>query len=253
VVVTRDEGTDRTLSLALLARGLRGFALPTIAIRPAADPSPLDAALQGVRPGDWIVFTSAHGVAAVAARPGWARVRATEGVRFAAVGEATAAKLAAAGAAAPLTASAPGARGLAQALDQAGPLRDARVLWPRSDRARRELAEKLQERGARLSEVVAYRSESVASPRLDEFRRLLAAGEVAAVAFLSPSSAEGLAAALGRADLRDLEGRVLVASIGPTTSAALRELHAPPRVEAATPSLEALADALQAALLGVRA
>jgi uroporphyrinogen-III synthase/uroporphyrinogen III methyltransferase/synthase len=253
VVVTRDEGTDKTLSQALLARGLRGFALPTIAIRPVADAAALDAALERVRAGDWIVFTSAHAVTAVAGRPAWGRLRAAEGVRYAAVGEATAAKLASAGASAHVVASAAGARGLVEALEHAGPLGGAQLLWPRSDRARRELADELQERGARLSEVVAYRSESVASPRLHEFRRLLDSGEVAAVAFLSPSSAEGLAAALGRPDLRDLERRVLVASIGPTTSAALRALRAAPGLEAPAPSIDALADALQAALLGVRA
>jgi uroporphyrinogen-III synthase len=45
---------------------------------------------------------------------------------------------------------------------------------------------------------------------------------------------------------------VLVASIGPTTSAALRELQAPPQLESAQPGIEALADSLAAQLIGAK-
>jgi uroporphyrinogen-III synthase len=68
------------------------------------------------------------------------------------------------------------------------------------------------------------------------------------VCFLSPSAAEGLAAALGSDDLAALRGRCLVASLGPTTSDALARLGAPPDVEAAQVSARSLAAALLARL-----
>ncbi|HSD26719.1 MAG TPA: uroporphyrinogen-III synthase, partial [Vicinamibacteria bacterium] len=71
---------------------------------------------------------------------------------------------------------------------------------------------------------------------------------VDAVCFLSPSAAEGLAAALGSDDLAPLRGRCLVASLGPTTSEALARLGAPPDVEPVQASARSLAEALLARL-----
>lgn len=77
-----------------------------------------------------------------------------------------------------------------------------------------------------------------------EFRRLLDSGRIAAVTFLSPSSARGLAAAAGAADLSFLAGRTAIASIGPTTSAALSALGAPANVESPERTADSLARAL---------
>ena len=77
-----------------------------------------------------------------------------------------------------------------------------------------------------------------------ELLQRLEAGEIDGVAFMSPSSARGLAAVLGSEDLSMLAGRVAVASIGPTTSAALIALGAPADVESSARSADALADAL---------
>lgn len=251
VVITRDDGPEGRLAAALAARGLEAFALPTIAIRPGSDVARLDAVLAELGSGDWLAFTSAHAVAAVLQRPAWNRLRAGARPRIAAVGSATAARLRESGAPPDLVADQPGAHGLAAALARSRSLDDVHVVWPRSDRARPELAERLCASGARVTELAVYRTEPVASPLLADFQRLLSAGRLAAIAFLSPSSAAGLAAALGASDLGLLAGRALVASIGPTTSAALRALQAPPQIEAGMPGVDALADALAATLTGV--
>jgi uroporphyrinogen-III synthase len=250
VALTRDDGPDGRFAAALAARGLEAFVLPTIAIRPGADGAYLDAALAGLAREDWLVFTSAHAVAAVVQRTSWNRLGAGARPRIGAVGAATAARLRESGAPPNLLADEPGARGLAAALARNERLDDVHVVWPRSERARPELAERLRASGARVTELVAYRTEPVASPRLADFQRLLSAARLAAITFLSPSSATDLAAALGASDLGLLAGRTLVASIGPTTSAALRTLQAPPQIEASRPALEALADALAASLTG---
>lgn len=251
VAITRDDGPEGRLAAALGARGLSCFALPTIAIRRAPDPEALDAVLSELRSEDWLAFTSAHAVAALVARPAWNRLRSRARPRIAAVGSATAARLREIGARPEVVAEEPGAHGLAVALERGTTLTGVRVVWPRSDRARPELAARLQACGALVTEVVAYRTEPVAGPQLDAFRRLLRDSQLAAVAFLSPSSAAGLAAALGASDLRLLAGRAFIASIGPTTSAALRGLQAPPQIEAARPAVDALADALAATLSGL--
>ncbi|HXE80709.1 MAG TPA: uroporphyrinogen-III synthase, partial [Vicinamibacterales bacterium] len=90
----------------------------------------------------------------------------------------------------------------------------------------------------------AYRTRLVVPERLPEFLDALDAREVAAVAFLSPSSARGLAASLPGGTLRPLSGRTMIASIGPTTSAAIAELGARVDIEPPQRSAAALAAAI---------
>jgi uroporphyrinogen-III synthase len=138
---------------------------------------------------------------------------------------------------------------LAAALhDRTGSLEGRRVLWPRSDIARRELPDGLARAGATVVEPVAYRTVTARPAGLEAFRTRLEAGGVDAVCFLAPSAAEGLAAALRSPDLAVLKGRCLVASLGPTTTRALERLGAPPDVEPAHASAPGLARALRARL-----
>jgi uroporphyrinogen-III synthase len=251
VVVTRDERGNGRLASALETRGLATLSLPTVAVVPGPELPRLDALLSELSASDWLVFTSAHAVEVVRERPAW-HALAGRRPRLGVVGAATAGPLREGGVTVDVVAAGPGARSLADALALQGDLAGAHVVWPRSSLARRELAEWLREGGARVSEAVVYSIEPVASAALGEFRELLGAGRLAALTFLSPSSAHGLAAALGWGDLALLAGRVLVASIGPTTSAALRELQAPPQLESAQPGIEALADSLAAQLIGAK-
>jgi uroporphyrinogen-III synthase len=243
VVLTRDEGPEAPLSAWLTARGLEVFPLPTIRIEPPSDWRPLDDALAGLAAYDWLAFTSAHAVHALCRRPAWKQAWGGKPrPRVAAVGAATAAALADHGLEADLPPTAGGGRALATALLAEGA--GGRILWPRSDLARPEFREVLEAGGAEVLDPVAYRTRSAAPARVGEFSRLLGAGRIAAVCFLSPSSAANLAVALGRADLALLPGQTQVASIGPTTSTTLKSLGAPPDLEAAAPSAQSLAEAL---------
>jgi uroporphyrinogen-III synthase len=251
VVVTRRGTSADPLALFLEDGAAEVVWLPTTAVLPPLDEAALDAALGRIREMDWLAFTSRHAVEAVCARPAWvARPPGADGPRVAAVGGRTAEALAAKGMMADVVAGTPGAAGLVAAMVDAegGSLAGRRVLWPRSDIARRELAAGLAEAGATLVEAVAYRTVAAPPAEVESFRESLRTGRVDAVCFLSPSAAEGLAAALGGEDLAELPGRCLVASLGPTTSAALSQLGAPPDVEAAQASARSLAEALLARL-----
>src|SRR2546421_9148252 len=85
VVVTRAEASDGPLSRELRSLGLRALLWPAVSVT-SADLGPLTAALAAVRSFGWIVFASRHAVAAVLER----LLVAPEGVRVAAVGQATA-------------------------------------------------------------------------------------------------------------------------------------------------------------------
>lgn len=249
VVVTRDEGPEGALTRRLAALGAAVWPLPCTATAPPGDPGPLDTAIAALPSFDWLVLTSARAVSAALERPGWeAAWSSRPRPRIAAVGRATAARLADAGVPVDHVGGGGGAA-LARSLVESGvPLAGVRVLWPRADRARRELAQALAAAGAELSDPVAYRTLVGRPGDLELFRERLAVARVAAVTFASPSAAEGLAEALGAGDLAPLRGRTLVASLGPTTSGALAERGAPPDLEAAEPSLAALAEAVMGRL-----
>lgn len=246
VAVTRDERADEALSRALEARGARVLPLATFRIVPPVDPAPLAAALEALRDYDWIVFTSANAVEATCTHPLWTAARQAGGARarIAAVGTATAARLSSHGVGVDLMPAMAGGRELAEALRSAGSLEGARVLWPRSEIARPELAVELALAGAAIVDPPAYRTMTVVPDRLTEFLDALEARRVAAVAFLSPSSARGLASALPGGTLRPLSGRTVIACIGPTTSAAVKELGGAVDIEPDQRSAAALASAI---------
>jgi uroporphyrinogen-III synthase len=252
VAVTREGGPDDPLGAALAGMGAEVVWLPTTATLPPLDAAPLDAATSSLASFDWLVFTSGRAVEGLCGRPRFAAAWREAGEsrpRVAAIGEATAAALSDRGMTVDLVP--PEARGSALAaalLDHAGSLEGRRVLWPRSDIARRELPDALVRAGATVVEPVAYRTVTASPPGLEAFRARLEAGEVHAICFLAPSAAEGLAAALPSRDLVSLQGRCLVASLGPTTSRALERLGAPPDVEPTRHRADALAEALRARL-----
>lgn len=254
VVVTRADAPDETFAHELAERGIAVQWAPTIAVVPPDAPWRLDAELARLTSFAWVAFTSAHAVDAVVQHPRWrAAWRAAAGrrPRLAAVGPATAGRLLTLGWAADLQGGEieGDALGAALAAAHGGVLQGVRILWPASSIARRELPDRLRAAGAALTEVVAYKTIPVAPARVATLTRELGDGSIDAVAFFSPSAARSLADAFGPGSLETLAGRTLVASIGPTTSAALRTLGAPPDLEAAPHTAGALA-ALLAARLG---
>jgi uroporphyrinogen-III synthase len=239
------------LAAALEAIGLESWHAPTVHIAPPENPEELTQALAALERMDWVVFTSAHAVDACCEHPDWRRATAVGAIpRLAAVGRATAARLAEFGHTADCVPPEAGASSLASALvDRTGTLTGARVLWPRADIARRTLALTLARAGAVVLAPVAYRTRPVPASSLAALVAEIRSGHLDAIVFCSPSSAEHLARTLGLDSLGPLVENLLVASIGPTTTSALVALGAPPDVEASTPSASALASAVAARLL----
>jgi uroporphyrinogen-III synthase len=152
--------------------------------------------------------------------------------------------LAAYGVTADLVAEQSSGEGLAAALlSRLGSVSGRRMLWPRSNIAGRAMHDRLTAAGAAVVDPEAYRTEPVRPGALELFVSDLAAGRIDAVAFLSPSSAQGLATALD-GSLRTLHGHTQVAAIGPTTAAALAHLGAPAALVPAAASATGLAEAI---------
>jgi uroporphyrinogen III methyltransferase/synthase len=231
IVVTRPREQATELAERLERLGAVVSVVPLIEIGPTEDPRALDAALDDPGSYDWIVFTSANGVAAVAERL-WVSL---EGLRVAAVGPATAAAVRALGIE---PAFVPGRFGADDIADGLGPLDGAQVLLPQADIADPGLAEELRARGATVNAVAAYRTVEI-EPAMSGILPLRVAD---AIVLASPSAARSLAAL--SASLEGVRDRPLVACIGPTTARAARGAGLPVGLVADEASAEGIIDAL---------
>jgi uroporphyrinogen III methyltransferase/synthase len=130
---------------------------------------------------------------------------------------------------------------VAKALAAQGSLVGVRILLPRADIAPKELVETLAGKGAIARDVVAYRTVPDLSNR-DAIRERLAQGEIDWLTFTSSSTVRNFLEAVGVEAVR--AARPKIASIGPTTSATLREAGLAPTIEAAAHTIPGLIDAI---------
>jgi uroporphyrinogen III methyltransferase/synthase len=213
ILVTRPRAQADSLCDRLRALGAQPIVFPTIAIAPPEDYGPLDEALAALREYDWAILTSVNGVAAFWGRLQEIAASVPPGLRFAAIGPATARALEEQGVRAEFVPDEYVAESLAAGL---GEVRGQRVLLARADIARRALADDLRAQGAVVTEVAAYRTVP-AEPDpagLEEMRR-----GVDAIIFTSSSTVRNFVKMVG--DLH-LEGAA-IACIGPITAASARK------------------------------
>lgn len=232
VVVTRPRDQSGPLVEGLEQLGAIVTVVPLVDIRPVEDTRALDAAIEEIADYDWIVFTSANGVAAVGSR----LHGPLEWVLIAAVGPATADAVRALGSEPSFIPERFAAEEIAAGL---GPLAGARILLPQADIADPSLAHELRARGGTVEAVVAYRTVELAP----DMSGILALRVADAIVLASPSAARGLASLAS--SVETLRGRLIVA-IGPTTAEGAREAGLPVGLVAREATSEGIIEALVA-------
>jgi uroporphyrinogen III methyltransferase/synthase len=198
--------------------GAQALRCPTIRIADPADTGPLRRAVDELGSYDWIVFTSANGVArlwdVLEATPGGAHF--PERVRVAAIGPATARALEDRCVGPEVVPEEFVAEAVADALLAFDEMAGKRVLLPRAAGARKVLPERLRAGGAEVDEIIAY--ESRPDPGgIAALREGLERRDVDMVTFTAASTVRHFVEAAG-ADL----GEARVAVIGPITAEAAR-------------------------------
>ena len=201
VVVTRPERQAQPLVDALVELGAEVSAIPLVEIEDVPLPTGIDPDSY-----DWIVLTSANGVAACNEI-----LRSAVGARVAVVGPATAAAVRALGVEPAFVPETFSADAIAGGLE---PLAGERVLVAQADLAGPSLIEELRAHGAAVDAVVAYRTLQK-EPSAEE-RAALERAEVIVLA--SGSAARALAASGAAGE------RALVVCIGPKTAAVATEV-----------------------------
>ncbi len=238
VLVTRAAHQASALGDALASHGLLVVSIPAIALEPPTDGyASLHAAMEALDTFDWLLFTSANAVQV------FAEQREELGVeevtcRIASIGAATSRALRDAGLRVDLQPDVAVAESFARALRPHA--RGRRMLLVRAEDARDVLPREIDAAGGELTIAAAYRTvvpvESVAA-----LQREL--GAVAAITFTSSSAVRHLLELCDAAGMTIPESAAL-ASIGPITSATLRECGYSVSVEASTAQVEVLASEL---------
>jgi len=232
VAVTRARAQASGLATRLADLGAAVIEAPAIRI------VPLDGPVPSISGYDLVCLTSPNGVRLLFSRlyDAGLDARALAGARVAAIGPGTASALRSHGVIADVVPERFVAEGLVEALEGVSV---KRALVARAAEARDVLVEKLRERGAEVDVVALY--ETVASPLTDA--QLAAVLDADYVTFTSSStvrfffeSAGGMAGRL----------RARIVSIGPVTSATLREHGLEPDVEARRHDIDGLVEALVA-------
>jgi uroporphyrinogen-III synthase len=128
-------------------------------------------------------------------------------------------------------------------------LEKQKVVIQRHGTVNLELDRALEARGASVTEIPVYRWSLPADTRpLENLVLEISNGKIDALAVTNAEQVRNLLLVGKKADLKNALNRIVVASIGPVASAALRAAGVDITVEASPPKLGALLDALQAAL-----
>jgi uroporphyrinogen-III synthase len=212
IVVTRADHQAEELAEPLRILGASVILLPMIGIAAPEDIGPLNLAIHSIEQYDWIFFTSVNAVRAVAPR-----VQTKPRARVGVVGEATRACAERLGWSVDAVPEEFTAEGLLSSLESFD-LLGQRVLIPSGDLARDVLPLTLRNRGALVDVVEAYRNQIPPQSEVGARRLFLAAKPPDWVTFASPSAVENLVSIIRETALRPAK----IASIGPTTSAAVR-------------------------------
>jgi len=232
ILVGRARHQASSLSAGLRSLGASVIEIPFIEIQKPQSFQPLDTALRNLKNYDWLILTSANGVEALWQRARRLRIPRThlKCLQIAAIGPATKHALVKRGLKVSMVPEEYVAESVVKGLrDKVG---GKSVLLVRAKVARDVIPEDLRAAGAQVDVVEAYETVVPEKSRL-RLQLLMknAARHPHMVTFTSSSTVRNFVELLGLAQALSLKN-VEFASIGPVTSATLREMSLPVAIEA---------------------
>ena len=255
ILVGRARHQAGALSARLKLLGAEVVEIPFIEIRPPRSYKPLDHALRKIVEYDWLILTSVNGVHACAARMKQLRLnpQALKHLKIAAIGPATRDAIMELGLRVTIVPEDYIAESVVESVQKK--VKGKQILLARARIARDVIPRELRNAGAKVTVVEAY--ETVV-PRSSQrkLRRLVSnpKSRPDVVVFTSSSSVKGFVTLLGgtriahnRSKSRSqtaLDG-IQLASIGPITSATLRDYGLPVTIEARRYTIPGLIEAIQ--------
>lgn len=249
IVITRPRDQTAGWRQRLEVPGARVLELPLIAVKKDVNLQTLAEVLGEFGSYEWLIFTSANGVRYFFEE--FIRVhedlRALGLIRIAVVGEATAAAVRELHLRVDLQPKQASAEELAKALIEREAMDSAKVLVVTGNRNREVLVDLLHEARTIVDRLVVYRTEETdlsADPVAMDF----CAHGADAILFASPSAAQSFFDQANSLKLGPKAKHPLAGSIGPSTTATMKQLGLPVDFEATEASLDSLISSLTKAL-----
>jgi uroporphyrinogen-III synthase len=246
VLVSRAREQAEGLSSELRELGATVVEIPFIEIRRPRSYRPLDQALRRLSEYDWLILTSVNGVKALWERLEYLKLNneSVEHLQVAAIGPATKHAIEKRGMHVDVMPEEYVAESVVKRLRNK--VRGKRVLLVRAKVARDVIPLELRRAGAKVDVIEAYETVVPKASR----QRLLSALRHAqsrpdVITFTSSSTVHNFAAMLSRQNPDQLLDGVRLASIGPVTSATLRELGLPVDIEAKKFTMSGLVKAIR--------
>ena len=237
IVVTRATHQSEELAAPLREAGANVLLVPVIAIAAPHDPAPLREAAAQCDQFDWIIFTSANAVNAFAAE--LPEPKSACQARIATIGPATRDAAERCGLLVSLVPPAYLAESLVDAFS-AEDFEGKRVLIPSAAVRRDIVPEALRRSGAKVDVVEAYRN-IIPSGAAERTAEVFRPPFPDWITFASSSAVENTVKLAGLDPLRNMK----IASIGPVTSATIREHGLPVAAQARAHTVEGLLEALR--------
>ena len=218
VVITRPEKQADDLAQLLIKEGANPIHFPTIKIVPPPDWRDLDAAIKKLKGYDWLIFTSANGVAFFFERLLAKKkdIRDLKGIKICCIGPATAQQVQNKGIKVDLVPEKFISEGILRSFSRTN-LKGKKILIARAAKARDVLPEGLKKLGAKVDVATAYVT-VISEKKKKELEELFKENQIDVITFTSSSTVNNFVKIMGRNF--SLPEDVKIACIGPVTGAA---------------------------------
>ena len=234
LILTRAAPDNAELARDLRAAGAKVIEFPCIATEPIDDADALGSSLGALTSDDCLVLTSRAGARAVVQALAGRRLRA----ELAVIGAATERVARELG----LDVSFRPSRADGACLGAELRLPRGTVVLARSDRAAGDIVSVLRDRGARVRELVVYRT-TIRADAVPPAELRMACSRGAVVLLASPSAVDGFTRAVGA----ELAARCRLVAVGPTTAQRIEQVLGREPFVAARPALPAIVAAISQA------
>jgi len=245
ILITRAQHQASQLAALLQAAGAETISIPTIEIMPPDDCAQIDAALSQLHAFDWLVITSANTMQILQQRMQILDVSVEKfsHLKIGVVGPATARAVEEMGLKVALVPQEAVAESLAIAMQPL--VSGKKIFLPQAQGARDVLLVQLQQAGAVVTAVEAYRN-VVPEGSIERLREVFSQPESGphAIAFTSSSTAQHFFQLLERSGAV-MPQEIALASIGPVTSKTLQQMGFTADIEAVEHTIPGLVDALE--------
>lgn len=246
VLVTRASSQASSLRKLLEQKGANVLEFPAIKIIPPKSFKKLDEALNSIERFDWIIFTSVNAVESVLGRVQAIKkdIRLFANVKVAAVGNATAEYLCMRGLRPDLMPKKFTSKALIQSL-RVNQVKGKHFLLPRTNIAPESLKDELEKKGAKATEVIAYRTlTGYGVPERKQLEKWLEADALDYITFTSSSAVRNFMEALAVSQRKQIAKQSRFVSIGPVTTQTIKDYGFKPYREAAEHTIPGLVKTL---------